>query len=238
MQAIGKIPTHHTTLSNLIISNKTQTIPIFNATDVENLDIHKETATSIFTTPRDLHQYTKNNLTKTIQKTPKRTGNQESQSRIGTLSSETMPNINKESLKINLYCSIAKPNSLTSFLIDTGAQLSIIKDASIRRTIKILLKLTIHITGITKTNIDTITKGMCEADIHIDDSIIRHPFHIVEADTIDLVEDGILGTDFLMKCQATITFHKDKIQISTNFNKLETNTNHTRNTTQHLQQKI
>lgn len=102
-------------------------------------------------------------------------------------------------------------NKLTTFLIDTGAEISIIKLESLRNHVNIWPNMAIAVNGIINNSNTVHTLGVCEADILINDIIFHHLFHVVRGDSIDLAQDAIIGADFLEKCKALIDFDTKSI---------------------------
>lgn len=90
--------------------------------------------------------------------------------------------------------SISICNNGCSLLVDTQADISVIRYSSLRNGSFIDGTQTIRIKGVTEQIIQSI--GIIDATIHIDEISIAHVFHVVP-DEFGIPSDGILGKDFL-----------------------------------------
>lgn len=113
-----------------------------------------------------------------------------------------------------------------TILVDTQADISLLKHSAIAQNASIDHSDTIHIKGITAETLSTI--GTCTVLIYLGETTIQHLFHIV-SDLFDINADGIIGKDFLSKFNCHIDFKTMTITIN-NFNspqilKVNRNTN-------------
>lgn len=98
-----------------------------------------------------------------------------------------------------------------SLLVDTQADISILKYSAITTDAPIDRSDTISIKGITSEILSSI--GTCIILIYIGDTTIEHLFHIV-SDHFDINADGIIGKDFLAKFNCQINFESMTITIN------------------------
>lgn len=123
-------------------------------------------------------------------------------------------NINRENTLINCYCSIGVVGESTRFLIDTGAEVSLLKIDKARRDIVVKEDEAVGITGINVGSFRTF--GTSQADVIIDGNILHHKFQLIRKCN-ETKYDGILGHDFLRKFGVHIKFsetNKTHIQIT------------------------
>jgi hypothetical protein len=93
---------------------------------------------------------------------------------------------------IQLSVDLGKENTLT-FLLNTGADLSVVKRSSLQPGIKFLLKRGINLKGIFNTIMKT--EGTIMLKLFTDTRKTTHTFHVVNEFVIKY--DGILDRDFL-----------------------------------------
>ena len=93
-------------------------------------------------------------------------------------------------------------NGSTSFLVDSGAEVSIIKLNKLNDDKK-LIKGKILITGLGKVSIQTF--GVCQETVIFDDSELTHEFQEV-SEEFPIEMDGIIGYDFLRKHKIIFDF--------------------------------
>lgn len=110
---------------------------------------------------------------------------------------------------INLLCSTS-PHPHT-MLVDTQADISVLRHSSIEIETPIDQSAIIQIKGITPETINTI--GTSLIGIQIGKSLIHHLFHIV-SDQFDINADGIIGKDFLNKFNCNINFQNMLLSIT------------------------
>lgn len=111
-------------------------------------------------------------------------------------------NLNLSSF-INIH--ISTNNNLTTLLVDTGADISLIKVNALS-SLKFNPKNIIQISGIGKGNIQSL--GTVQIDLVVGNFLIPHEFHVV-SDTFPMPFQGILGLDFLKTYNATIQYGSD-----------------------------
>lgn len=92
-----------------------------------------------------------------------------------------------------------------TFLIDTGAEISLIKLSKLRSIVKIFTDGIIILKGINNTENPYQSLGYCYLNFKIGTHSFHHIFHIVP-DTIGIKQDGILGSDFLDSTNSCIDF--------------------------------
>lgn len=68
---------------------------------------------------------------------------------------------------------------MTTFLIDTGADVYILKFSATRDCVTVYPSNKITIGGIGRSMKSIKTEGICEGDLMVDGHIINHTFHIV-----------------------------------------------------------
>ncbi|KAK2578538.1 hypothetical protein KPH14_012027 [Odynerus spinipes] len=93
------------------------------------------------------------------------------------------------------------------FLVDTGADISLVKENEIVPEAHRNFNKTINLKGITSE----ITSTIAEIPIEINKNM--HNLHIV-AENFPIKENGILGSDFLEKEQATLSYPSNSLEIS------------------------
>lgn len=100
-------------------------------------------------------------------------------------------------------CSAA--NEKLTFILDTGAEISIIKSQSLRPDAYIDRSNTINIRGVT----DNIIKscGTVENELFLNDFSVFHDFHVVP-NTFNIPADGIIGKDFIKYHKCILNYRK------------------------------
>lgn len=96
-------------------------------------------------------------------------------------------------------------------MIDTGAQLSILKPQKLFSDTKVNCAEKIFISGVTDYSKHS-TVGKVRSLIYLNDIPFLHEFHIV-GDDFNIHGDGILGSDFLIKIGANIDFQLKKLRV-------------------------
>lgn len=111
---------------------------------------------------------------------------------------------------VNLNLDILKSKEL-KFLLDTGADISVVKRQFINENSICNPNIKCTIKGITEENVYTL--AVCDALISLSDEVqISHPFHIVpESFPINCV--GILGKDFLEQFSCSIDYGTKLLKI-------------------------
>lgn len=110
-----------------------------------------------------------------------------------------------------MMISIAK-TGIMKMLIDTGANLSIVKRSRIEGETLINRMEIISLFGITEEKIQTL--GSCYAEVRMNGRIMNQKFHVVR-DDFELEEDldGIIGEDFLHKNDVILDFGRKSMTI-------------------------
>jgi len=96
-----------------------------------------------------------------------------------------------------------------SFLLDTGATLTLIKVGHLKGDTLIREK-QLALTGVTRHQIYTLDK--IKATVILGNREIRHTMHIVK-DDFPIDYEGILGIDFLTKPRAKYDHGKEQVRI-------------------------
>lgn len=111
---------------------------------------------------------------------------------------------------VNLNLNILKTIN-SKFLLDTGADISIIKKEFIKGETVCDPETKVQIKGITTENVETL--AICNAFIELPDNFkIQHKFHIVN-DEFPILCTGILGKDFLEKFKCSIDYETKSLLI-------------------------
>lgn len=93
----------------------------------------------------------------------------------------------------------------TTFLLDTGASVSLIKISSLKDEVQVYINRTIQIKGITSDIITTL--GVVFLNISISNAQnIRHAFHVVPSN-FPISSHGILGQDFFTQTNASVNYN-------------------------------
>lgn len=101
-------------------------------------------------------------------------------------------------------------SSSICLLLDTGADISIIKLNQLDNDAEIIRNTEKIITGISEDPVKTI--GITNLSVKFNNKEIVHPFQVVY-DTFPLRSNGILGRDFMCKYKANIDYNKGLLQI-------------------------
>lgn len=115
----------------------------------------------------------------------------------------------------------------TKFLIDTGAQISLLKINAIPNNSRICFDEKINLFGINLNSTKTI--GSYISDLNIGNFIFKHKFHIV-SESFPIKQDGILGLDFIKNSGAIIDVNNNTFKIKDvvlNFEKREQSNKYT-----------
>lgn len=120
--------------------------------------------------------------------------------------------LNKKIVLLNL--DIANSNKVMSFIIDTGADISVIKQNKIDPLTFCYPRIKYRATGITTEAIET--KAMVVGNLLFkNDKKCSHNFHIVSAD-LPISTDGLLGNDFLSLYSCRIDYGSNELNIPVN----------------------
>lgn len=113
--------------------------------------------------------------------------------------------------EISISLKSNKSNEILRFTIDSAAQISILKPTKLNKSELINSKEKIYITGVAQnTRLETL--GTIETELTINNFSINHKFYILNSG-FRLNNDGILGVDFLKKCNAKIDFLTNTIEL-------------------------
>lgn len=103
-------------------------------------------------------------------------------------------------------------NQTNSFLLDTGADISLIKISKLHENTICFEDKKVKLKGIDKLDQYTETIGYNELKININNKYYMHTFHFVK-DDFPIPFDGILGNDFLKQHYVKIDYRKNKLFI-------------------------
>lgn len=98
-------------------------------------------------------------------------------------------------------------NSVSTFLVDTGADISIFKKSHINQNVFIDTSTVTRLNGIGHGTVSTL--GMVSADLILEDLLVRHDFHVVE-DNFPIPCSGILGLDFFKKYNCVLDYQTNQ----------------------------
>lgn len=112
-------------------------------------------------------------------------------------------------MRLTAKCSVAKINDCSTFIIDSGADVSIFRHNAINPDANIH-KESINLNGIALTTLKTL--GSVEAIITIKGESFPHTFHVV-GDDFSITDDAILGADFLRRYNAQLNFESGELNL-------------------------
>lgn len=95
-------------------------------------------------------------------------------------------------------------NGQRIFLIDTQADISVIKESALNYDTSINSGDTITIKGVTSSKTESL--GTTETTIILDEVDIPHTFHVVPSD-FGIPSDGIIGKDFIKLHRCNLDYH-------------------------------
>lgn len=137
---------------------------------------------------------------------------------------EERPKLFRES---TLYCLLNTSNNevivsakfetdkVINLLVDTGAQVSFIKENMLGSE-EVILNEKIKVRGVINA-VSGLTLGTVETELIFNDIRFRHKFHIIN-DEFSVGHDGVLGSDFLDKYRGCIDYDTRILTLS-NFDK-------------------
>lgn len=96
-------------------------------------------------------------------------------------------------------------NNHATFIIDSGAKISLLKIGKLLDSIKIDRNCRTKLIGISPEIIETI--GTCKLEIDVDNQLLPFVFQVV-ADDFRIEADGILGRDFMYKYETELSYKK------------------------------
>lgn len=120
---------------------------------------------------------------------------------------------------LNLNCSdfvmmeTSATESESSFLIDSQADISVIKQNAIYDNLHIDERNSIKIRGVTAGTIESL--GTIQIELYTNEVSIEHEFHVVPNE-FNIPSDGIIGRDFLKSQRCQINYHNMSITFSQN----------------------
>lgn len=115
---------------------------------------------------------------------------------------------------MKLDCSQLIKNQ-TSFLVDTGADISLIKLRQLKDNTKCYENNPISLKGIDNNSSPISTICCTFIDIMIENQLINHCFHVVH-DDFPIPFDGIIGNDFIKKYRCSINYENNYLEIQSN----------------------
>lgn len=110
-----------------------------------------------------------------------------------------------------ITCSIPNSNKTKRFLVDTGAEVSIIKNSHDLYYLNNLEDKTISMTGITSEKISTL--GILHSKVNINNFSFAVDFNLVSED-FPIITDGILGQDFLEEYKCILDFSSQTLTLN------------------------
>lgn len=118
---------------------------------------------------------------------------------------------NIKNTEIRILAKLSISDQILELTVDTGAQISILKPNKLHGNTKVAVHEKIKIIGIAKTAFLT-SIGKVNSSIYINEIGFKHDFQIIN-DNFNLVTDGIIGNDFLIKYGANIDYKEQTIQL-------------------------
>lgn len=113
---------------------------------------------------------------------------------------------------MTINCKIHGVPHTFDFLVDTQADISILKQSSIRVSSTLNKSRIIEIKGITHDSLRSL--GSMDIELLMDDEEISHEFHIV-TDNFNIDCDGIIGKDFLAAYKCRIDYSNNTFSVHT-----------------------
>lgn len=104
---------------------------------------------------------------------------------------------------VTINCTINEIHQTFNFLVDTQADICVIKQSSISGNPFVDTTNIINIRGIARDSLRSY--GTTNIDLHVNDDLITHEFHLVPED-FNIDSDGILGKDFLAAYKCRIDY--------------------------------
>lgn len=111
---------------------------------------------------------------------------------------------------IRIHCDLS--DQPCTFLLDTQADISVLKYTSVSENILINSSDFVDIKGVTNTSIRSL--GSINSQLNINDHTLSQKLHIVP-ENFNIPSDGILGKDFLKNFQCTINYNDLTLTINT-----------------------
>lgn len=99
---------------------------------------------------------------------------------------------------------------MCTFLLDTQAEISIIKSHVVSEDVPYDINTLINIKGITNDTIESM--GLINADLFLDDFLVSHDFHVVPESFL-IPADGIIGKDFFKTYKCIIDYDNRSLTV-------------------------
>lgn len=112
-----------------------------------------------------------------------------------------------------------------NFLIDSGAEISIVRLSSIAHDTNIQRNEQVQLIGLLPSTKQLRSIGTCIMHIQLNGESLSHKFHVVNDDQLTLRQDAILGVDFLKTNELTIDYSNKSIPLTRNFTSHNTEVN-------------
>lgn len=109
-------------------------------------------------------------------------------------------------------------NRKISLLIDSGADISVIKICNINPQQQIYYSHSVNIKGVTQNLVKTL--GTTRTSIFFGNNALPHEFHVVE-NNFPIPADGILGRDFLTRRKCILNYDKWTMHFKSNYCSIE-----------------
>lgn len=118
--------------------------------------------------------------------------------------------MNRDNPELNAYLSIGLLEKNTTFLIDSGSDVSLIKANQLRKGIYVNIDDNILLNGVTAGHLKTL--GAVEGDIFHFEQFLNQKFHVASSN-FSIKQDGILGYDFLKNHRVELNCHANKTKL-------------------------
>ncbi len=144
--------------------------------------------------------------------------NNSSNNKLNSSRKTIMISENYKQLDVIEICSSNIKNSVVRLLLDTGADVSLLKAGRIEDDSVINKEIIVELKGISEQPIYTL--GTCFISIKLEnEKTLKHEFHVI-SDSKSIKNDGLLGRDFLQKYKAKIDYEKESVNFENNHFKL------------------
>lgn len=134
------------------------------------------------------------------------------ESTINEMNSKKIYVINFFGLTTFVDLNSAQLTSESKFLVDTGSEVSLINESSLKRYVQRFTDNQILLKGIDNVQTNIYTKGYCYLEINIGNRSFEHVFYVVP-DSFPVSFNGIIGCDLLKSTDAVINLHKNTLTI-------------------------
>lgn len=129
-----------------------------------------------------------------------------------TQSAISMNKFSKDSRQITLFSWFGNFNGNLDYLVDTGAEVSLVKLSSINDIVQVSQTEFIPLNSLSPYTSDLFTLGTCINQVKLNDKIVKHQFHVVNDNQVNLRQNALLGIDLIQKHNLIINFVNRKIQ--------------------------